>query len=124
VAVGHLQEAVEGILAGIFLLEGGGPRAGLEGVLEAQIAAHGDAGLRQLGRGEGADGVGHPEAVALPQQDGGQVVGHQLAQPFESVGHHAIGLFAQREEGTGFFHQAGAREGGVEIRDGHRHLRT
>ena len=95
VAVGHLQQAVEGVFAGVILLEGGGLGAGLEGVLQAQVAAHGDAGLRQLRRGEGADGVGHPEAVAVPQQDGGQVEGHQLAQALKGVGHHAVGLLAQ-----------------------------
>ncbi len=67
VPMGHLEETMEGVLAGIILLEGGGPGAGLEGVLQAEVAPHGDPGFGQLGRGQGTHRVGDPQAFALPQ---------------------------------------------------------
>ena len=115
VAVGHLQEAVEGIQPRVVLLEGGRAGAGLQGVLEAEVASHGDEDLGQLGCGQRAKGVGHPEGIAFPQEHRRQVVGDQLRQALEGVGHHALRLLAQGEQRARFFHQTGPREGGLQI---------
>ena len=114
---------MEGVLAGVILFERGGPGAGLEGILQAQVPPHGNEGRQQLGRGQWPHGVGHAQAIALLQQHRGQVIGHQLPKPFEGVGHHALGLFAQSQQGAGFLHQAGPGEGSIQIRCEHGGLR-
>ena len=115
VAMRHLQEAVEGVQAWIILLEGGRAGAGLEGVLEAQVAPDRDEHLCKLGCGQGAESVGHPEGIAFPQEHRRQVVGDQFRQAIKGVGHHALWLLAQGEQGARFFHQAGPGEGGLQI---------
>ena len=120
--MGQFQEAVEGVLARVILLEGGGSGAGLQGILQTQVAPYRDEGLGQLRGGQGAHGMGHAEAIPFAQQHGGEIVGHKLAQPFKGMDHHAFGLLTQGEQGPGFFHQAGASQRSLEIRSRHGHL--
>ena len=113
VARGQVQDPVEGVLAGVLLLEAAG-LAALQGLDHPGVPTDGDAGPHQARPRQGPRRVAHHQLVPAPQQDRGEVEGDELAQPLEGVLHQALGVLPQGQQVAHFVQDAGPCEGGLE----------